>query len=318
MSWNLSDKNTKIYVAGHRGLAGSAIVEALNSKGYHNIITRTHQELELTDQHAVTNFFEQEKPEVVVLAAAKVGGIHANNTYPAEFIYSNLEIQNNVIHTSYEHKVKKLLFLGSSCIYPKHAPQPLKEEYLLSGHLEPTNAAYAIAKITGIEMCKSYNRQYGCNYISAMPTNLYGPGDNFHLENAHVLPALIHKFHLAKENNNPFVPLWGSGTPFREFLFSKDLGEACVFLLENYNEDEIINVGTGTDISIKELAELIQKITGYQGEIQWDSSKPDGTPKKLLDVDKINQLGWSATASLETGVQESYQWFLDNFDEMRK
>lgn len=318
MSWNLKDKNTKIYIAGHKGLAGSAIVESLKNSGYHNLIFRTHAELELTDQHAVTKFFKTEKPEVVVLAAAKVGGIHANSTYPAEFIFSNLQIQNNIIHTSYLYNVKKLLFLGSSCIYPKHAPQPLKEEYLLSGHLEPTNEAYAIAKITGVEMCKVYNKQYGCNFISAMPTNLYGPGDNFHLENAHVLPALIHKFHLAKENNNKYVPLWGSGKPYREFLYSKDLGDACVLLLESYNDNRIINVGAGKDIAIKDLAELIQKIIGYQGEIKWDSSKPDGTPKKLLDVERINNLGWKANTSLESGISQSYQWFINNTEFIRK
>jgi len=311
-------KSSKIFIAGHRGLAGSAISRALRSQGYENLLEVTRTQLDLTQGEQVSAFLEKEKPDVVILAAAKVGGIHANNTYPAEFIYENLQIQNNVIHQSYVHKVKKLLFLGSSCIYPKYSPQPLKEEYLLSGHLEPTNESYAVAKIAGIEMCRSYRRQYGCNFICAMPTNLYGPNDNFHLEKAHVLPALIHRFHIAKETNQPQLTLWGTGKPYREFLFSEDLGDACVFLLNNYNEPDIINVGTGVDVAIKELAETIQKIVGYEGEIQWDSSKPDGTPRKLLDVSRIADLNWKAKTNLEEGIKLSYQWFLENFDTARK
>jgi GDP-L-fucose synthase len=308
----------KIFVAGHRGLAGSAIVEALKEAEYTNIITRTRSELDLQNSEAVTDFMQSEKPDTVVLAAAKVGGIHANNTYSAQFIYENLQIQNNVIHQAHCADVRKLLFLGSSCIYPKYAPQPLKEEYLLSGHLEPTNEAYAVAKIAGIEMCRAYRKQYGRDYISAMPTNLYGPRDNFHLENAHVLPAMIHKFHIAKTEGHDAVPLWGSGKPYREFLYSLDLGRACVFLLEHYSGDRIVNIGTGNDVSIRELAETIQRTIGFTGRIDWDSSKPDGTPRKLLDVSKIKELGWQASTPLETGIQSSYQWFLDHQGELRQ
>lgn len=311
-------KDSKIFVAGHRGLAGSAIVEALKNRGYHNLVLRTRTELDLQQSEAVTEFMQSERPDVVVLAAAKVGGIHANHSYPAQFIYENLQIQNNVIHQAHEAGVKKLLFLGSSCIYPKYAPQPLKEEHLLSGHLEPTNEAYAVAKIAGIEMCRAYRKQYGRDFISAMPTNLYGPRDNFHLDNAHVLPAMIHKFHLAKIKKQAEVPLWGSGKPYREFLYSLDLGMACVFLLEEYSGDRIVNIGTGNDVSIRELAELIRGVVGYEGEITWDASKPDGTPRKLLDVSKIRELGWSAQTSLYDGVEASYRWFLENFCDLRQ
>jgi GDP-L-fucose synthase len=309
------NKNSKIYVAGHRGLAGSAITESLKNHGYLNLVTRSHAECELTDPTQVQNFFKSERPEVVILCAAKVGGIHANNTYPADFIYENLQIQNNVIHQSKLFDVKKLLFLGSSCIYPKYAPQPLKEEYLLSGTLEPTNEPYAIAKIAGIEMCRSYRRQYQCDFISAMPTNLYGFNDNFHLENSHVLPALIHKFHLAKLNHEPHVNIWGSGKPYREFLHSQDFGEACLFLLENYDGNEIVNVGTGKDISIKDLAELIRDTVNYEGELVYDESKPDGTPRKLLDTSRINELGWTPKLSLQEGLKITYQWFLDHYQQ---
>jgi GDP-L-fucose synthase len=261
---------------------------------------------------------QTERPEVVVLAAAKVGGIHANNTYPAQFIYENLQIQNNVIHQAHLADVQKLLFLGSSCIYPKYAPQPLKEEYLLSGHLEPTNESYAVAKIAGIEMCRAYRRQYGRDYISGMPTNLYGPRDNYHLDNAHVLPAMIHKFHLAKVEGRQSMQLWGSGKPYREFLYSLDLGRACTFLLERYSGDRIVNIGTGNDVSIRELAELVRNVVGYQGQLEWDSSKPDGTPRKLLDVQKIFDLGWQASTPLRDGIQASYQWFLEHQGELRQ
>jgi GDP-L-fucose synthase len=301
------ERNSKIYVAGHRGLAGSAIVRKLREEGFENLILRTSSELDLRDQRAVAAFFEEEKPEYVFLAAAKVGGINANNLYPATFIYDNLCIQNNVIHQSYLNGVKKLLFLGSSCIYPKMSPQPIKEEYLLSGYLEPTNDAYAIAKIAGIKMCQSYHKQYGSNFISAMPTNLYGPGDNYDLKNSHVLPALLRKFHEAKVNNEPTVTVWGTGKPRREFMHVDDLAAAALFLMENYDEPEIINIGTGEDLPIGELAELIQKITGYEGDIVFDTSMPDGTFQKLLDVSKINGLGWKAGIRLEEGVRETYQ-----------
>lgn len=309
---------SKIFVAGHRGLAGSSIVEALREQGFDNLILRSRDELDLQNSEAVADFMQTEKPNIVVLAAAKVGGIHANSTYPAQFIYENLQIQNNVIHQSHLAGVKKLLFLGSSCIYPKYAPQPLKEEYLLSGHLEPTNEAYAVAKIAGIEMCRAYRQQYGSDFISAMPTNLYGPRDNYHLENAHVLPAMIHKFHLAKSQNKDHITLWGSGKPYREFLYSLDLGRACVFLLQNYSDDRIVNIGTGNDVSIKELAELIQNVVGFEGEIRWDSDKPDGTPRKLLDVSKIFELGWKANTPLAEGIKSSYQWFLDHQGDIRQ
>lgn len=312
-------KDSKIYVAGHRGLVGSAIVNNLKSKGYTNVISRTHSELDLIDQNAVNEFFEKEKPEYVVLAAAKVGGIHANNTYPADFIYDNLMIECNVIKASYNNDVKKLLFLGSSCIYPKMSQQPIKEEYLLSGYLEPTNEAYALAKISGLKMCEYFNKQYGTNYISVMPTNLYGPNDNFDLQNSHVLPALIRKFHEAKVNNKPFVEVWGTGTPRREFLYVDDMADACVYLLENYeikqlelNKPQFVNVGTGIDVSIKELAELIKEAVGYAGELKFDTTKPDGTPRKLLDVNSLNNLGWKYNIDLKTGVNLTYKWYLEN------
>ncbi len=305
-------KTSKIYVAGHNGLVGSAITRRLKSIGYKNIVTRSRAELDLLNETAVKKFFQTEKPEYVFLAAAKVGGIMANHTKPAEFIHQNLVIQNNIIHHSYLSDIKKLLFLGSSCIYPKMAPQPIKEEYLLTGPLEATNAPYAIAKIAGITMCQSYNRQYDTNFISAMPTNLYGPGDNFDLENSHVIPAMIRKFHEAKINNKPTVTLWGSGTPKREFLFVDDLADGCIFLMNNYNDSSIINIGTGTDISIRQLANLIKKTTNYSGKIVWDTSKPNGTPRKLLRMKKIHHLGWKHNEELETGLKETYQWFLKN------
>jgi GDP-L-fucose synthase len=301
------NKNVKIYVAGHRGMVGSAIVRKLRREGFENIIVRTHQELDLKDQAAVNDFFAVEKPDYVVLAAARVGGIHANNVYRADFIYDNLIIEANVIHQSYVNKVKKLLFLGSSCIYPKMAPQPLKEEYLLTGPLEYTNEPYAIAKIAGIKLCEAYRAQYGCDFISAMPTNLYGPNDNYDLENAHVLPSLLRKFHEARIDNKPFVEIWGSGTPMREFLHVDDLADACYFLLNNYSSAETINVGTGTDISIRDLAMMIKKITGYTGELVFNSSKPDGTPKKLLDVSKLTQAGFTYKITLEEGIRRVYE-----------
>ena len=297
------DKEAKIYVAGHSGLVGSAIVRALEKNGFTNILTRTHAELDLLEQASVRGFFEKEKPEYVFLAAAKVGGIHANNTYPAEFIYENIQIQTNVIHSSYLSGVKKLCFLGSSCIYPKFAPQPIKEEYLLDGKLEPTNDAYAIAKIAGIKMCQAYNRQYGTNYISVMPTNLYGPNDNYDPENSHVLAALIRKFVEAKKSNAPSVTVWGTGKPRREFLHVDDMADACLFLMENYNDSEIVNIGTGEDISIRELGELIAEEAGYKGRIEYDASKPDGTPRKLLDISRIVKLGWRPKMILKDGVR---------------
>jgi GDP-L-fucose synthase len=300
-------KNSKIYIAGHRGLAGSAIVRKLEQEGFENLLLRTSSELDLRDQQAVKEFFEKEKPEYVFLAAAKVGGINANNLYPADFIYDNLCIQNNVIHQSYKNGVKKLLFLGSSCIYPKNSEQPIKEEYLLSGFLEPTNDAYAIAKIAGIKMCQAYNKQYGCNFISAMPTNLYGPGDNYDLNNSHVLPALLRKFHEAKISNEPTVTVWGTGKPRREFLHVDDLASACFFLMQNYNDPAIINIGTGKDISIGEMAAMIKKISGYQGVIIFDTSMPDGTFRKLLDVSKLHSLGWQPNISFEQGVRKTYE-----------
>ncbi len=301
------EKNAKIYVAGHKGMVGSAIKRKLEKEGYQNIVYRTSKELNLEDQQAVRQFFHQEKPEYVFLAAAKVGGINANNTYRAEFIYNNLMIQNNIIQESYLHGVKKLMFLGSSCIYPKLAPQPLKEEYLLTGLLEPTNEPYAIAKIAGIKMCEAYRSQYGCNYISVMPTNLYGPNDNYDLENSHVLPALIRKFHTAKINHLPSVEIWGTGNPRREFLHVDDLAEACFFLMQHYNEAQFLNVGTGEDIAIKDLALLVKKIVGYEGEIYFNTSKPDGTPRKLMDVNKLHSLGWKHKISLEEGIKSVYQ-----------
>jgi len=304
--------NAKVYVAGHRGLVGSAIVRKLKEEGFTNIIYRTSKELDLRDKDQVDQFFETEKPDYVFLAAAKVGGIVANNEYPADFIRDNLLIQTNIIDASYRNNVEKLLFLGSTCIYPKFAQQPLKEEYLLTGELEPTNEPYAIAKIAGIKMCQSYNRQYSTKYISVMPTNLYGPNDNFDLHTSHVLPALIRKFHEAKEKNAPFVEVWGTGTPKREFLYSDDLADACLFLMNNYEGNEIVNIGVGEDISIKELAEKVKAVVGYEGEINFDTSKPDGTPRKLVDVAKINSLGWKAGTSLDEGLNLAYQWFLNN------
>ncbi|UQZ75697.1 GDP-fucose synthetase [Niallia circulans] len=311
-------KDSKIYVAGHRGLVGSAIYRKLVSEGYTNLVSRTSKELDLRNPIEVNNFFDEEQIEYVFLAAAKVGGIVANNEYPADFIRDNLMIQTNVIDASYRTNVKKLLFLGSTCIYPKMAPQPLKEEYLLTGQLEPTNEPYAIAKIAGIKMCESYNRQYGTKYISAMPTNLYGENDNFDLHSSHVLPALIRKFHEAKANNSEYVEVWGTGTPKREFLYSDDLADACVFLMNNYEGNEIVNIGVGEDIPIKDLANLVKKVTGFEGELKFDTSKPDGTPRKLVDVAKINALGWKATTSLEEGLQKAYNWFLENELEVSK
>jgi GDP-L-fucose synthase len=302
--------DAKIYIPGHRGLVGSAIVRRLQRAGFTNLLTRTSAELDLRDQRAVADFFAAEKPDYVFLAAAKVGGILANNTYPAEFIYDNLAIQLNVIHQSYLNGVKKLLFLGSSCIYPKFAPQPMREEYLLDGKLEPTNEPYAIAKIAGIKMCQSYNRQYGTRYISVMPTNLYGPNDNFDLQNSHVLPALIRKFHEAKEKGQPYVEVWGSGTPRREFLHADDLADACLFLMQTYDDSEIVNIGVGEDISIAELAELIREVVGYEGELRFDRSKPDGTPRKLLDVSRLHSLGWQAAIPLREGIEQTYRWYV--------
>lgn len=304
------EKEAKIYVAGHRGMVGSAIYQKLKQEGYTNIVTRTSKELDLRNQHDVATFFENEKPEYVFLAAAKVGGIVANNTYRADFIYENIAIQSNVIHQAHVHQVKKLLFLGSSCIYPKLAPQPLKEDYLLTGTLEPTNEPYAIAKIAGIKMCEAYRSQYGDNFISVMPTNLYGYNDNYHPENSHVLPALIRRFHEAKVNEVPEVTIWGTGSPLREFLFSTDLAEACVFLMNNYDEEQFINIGVGEDISIKDLAILIKTIIGYKGELNFDSTKPDGTPRKLMDVSKLHALGWKHRIDLEEGIRLAYADFI--------
>jgi len=303
------NRNSKIYIAGHRGLVGSALTRKLEQEGYDNLILKTRKELDLLDESAVKNFFKSEKPDYVFLAAAKVGGILANDTYPADFIRENLAIQNNVIHSAYLANVKKLLFLGSSCIYPKNCPQPIKEEYLLSGELEPTNKAYAIAKIAGITECQSYNKQYGTNFISVMPANLYGPNDNFDPETSHVLPALIRKFHEAKIGNKKEVELWGGGVAKREFLYVDDLADACVFLMKNYDESEIINIGAGKDISIKELAEIIKETVGFEGKIKWDKSKPDGTPKKLLDASKLNALGWKHKTSLRQGIEKIYKYY---------
>jgi len=305
--------DAKIYVAGHRGLVGSAIVRNLEEKGYTNIICRTHKELDLTNQEAVRTFFEQEKPEYVFLAAAKVGGIHANNTYPADFIYDNLMIQNNVIKAAHDFEVKKLLFLGSTCIYPKMAPQPIKEEYLLTGALEETNEAYAVAKIAGLEMCKFFKRQYGDNFISCMPTNLYGPNDNFDLKNSHVLPALIRKFHEAKVNSSDVVEVWGTGTPLREFLYVDDMADACVFLMENYDGEQHVNIGTGEEVSIRELAETVKEVVGFEGELVFNTNMPDGTPRKLTTVEKLNGLGWKHKVSLNEGIKLAYDWFLENY-----
>ncbi len=306
------NKNDKIFVAGHRGLVGSAIVRNLQSKGYNNIVTRTHAELDLKDQAGVFEFFEKEKPDVVVLAAAKVGGINANNTAPAEFAYENMQIQCNVIHAAHVNKVKKLLFLGSTCIYPRMAPQPIPEDALLTGPLEETNEAYAIAKISGLEMCKFYKRQYGDDFISCMPTNLYGPYDNYDLSGSHVMPAMIRKFHEAKMGNAPSVELWGTGSPLREFLYVDDMADACVFLLENYSGEQHVNIGTGKELTIKELAETVKKTVGFEGEIIWNKDMPDGTPRKLTDVRKLHDLGWHHKVELEEGVKLAYDWFKDN------
>jgi GDP-L-fucose synthase len=307
------EKEAKIYVAGHRGMVGSAIVRELQNKGYHNIVTKTSKELDLRSQDAVRSFYETEKPQYVFVAAAKVGGIHANNVYRAEFLYDNLMIQNNLIHFAYESGVKKLLFLGSSCIYPKLAEQPLKEDYLLSGYLESTNEPYAIAKITGIKMCEAYRDQYGCNFISAMPTNLYGPNDNYHPENSHVLPALIRKFHEAKVSSTGQVEIWGDGTPMREFLYADDLANALVYLMENYNEKQFVNVGFGSDVTIKELAETVAKVVGFDGGMKYDSSKPNGTPRKLMDSSRLFSTGWKPKTNLEEGIRLAYQDFLNRY-----
>ena len=307
----------KIYVAGHRGLVGSAIVRSLKAKGYENIIGRTHKELDLTNQSAVQAFFEEERPEVVVLAAAKVGGINANNTYPAEFAYENLQIQCNVIKCCHDYKVKKLLFLGSTCIYPKMAEQPIVEDALLTGSLEPTNEAYAIAKIAGLEMCKFFKRQYGDNFISCMPTNLYGPNDNYDLNGSHVMPAMIRKFHDAKKKGAETVELWGTGTPLREFLYVDDMADACVFLLEEYDGEQHVNIGTGKEISIKELAETVQKVVGYEGKLVWNKEMPDGTPRKLTNVDKLHSLGFRHKVELQAGIELAYQWFCENVESAR-
>ena len=306
---------SKIYIAGHRGLVGSAIQRRLAAGGYKNIITRGHAALDLIDQRAVATFFEEERPEYVFLAAAKVGGIHANNTYPADFIYQNLMIESNIIQAAYQQGVKKLLFLGSSCIYPRHAPQPMKEEHLLTGLLEPTNEPYAIAKIAGIKMCAAYNRQYGTNFMSAMPTNLYGPGDNYDLKNSHVLPALIRKMHEAKERGDKEVIVWGTGKPLREFLYSDDLADACVFLMERHNAldlGEFVNIGSGREIAIRELAELVAEVVGFHGKLVFDSSKPDGTPRKLLDVSRLHALGWQAKTGFRDGIARSYADYQQN------
>ncbi len=306
------EKHSKIYIAGHRGMVGSAIERRLRQDGYENIVTRSSKELDLRNQQAVNEFFETEKPNYVFLAAARVGGIVANNTYRADFIYENLMMEANIIHASYINKVEKLLFLGSSCIYPKLAPQPLKEDYLLSGYLEHTNQPYAVAKIAGIELCDGYRAQYGCNFISAMPTNLYGPNDNYDLTKSHVLPALLRKFISAKRNNESFVEIWGTGTPKREFLYVNDLADACLFLMNNYNEKGLVNVGWGIDVTILELAQLVKKIVGYEGELKFDTSKPDGTPQKLMDVTKLTNLGWKASTTLEDGIRAVFNDIKDN------
>jgi len=308
------EKSAKIYVAGHRGLVGSAIVRSLRSSGHENLIFRSSNELNLERQERVEAFFDQERPEYVFLAAAKVGGIWANSTYPAEFIYNNMAIEMNVVHASYIYDVKKLLFLGSSCIYPRHCPQPMKEEHLLSGHLEPTNEPYAVAKIAGIKMCQAYNRQYGTRFISLMPTNLYGPGDNFDLKTSHVLPALIRKCHEAKVNGDGSVEIWGTGTPRREFLYVDDLADACLFLMEHYEAGDIINVGVGKDQSIRELAELVAELVGFEGDLRFDPAQPDGTPLKLLDVSRLTAVGWQARTPLREGVKRTYQWYLDQLE----
>ena len=311
------EKTDKIYVAGHRGLVGSAIVKNLQERGYANVFGKTHKELDLTDQSQVRNFFEKERPDVVVLAAAKVGGIHANNTAPAEFAYENMQIQCNVIKCCHDFKVKKLLFLGSTCIYPKLAPQPIPEDALLTGPLEETNEAYAIAKISGLKMCQFYKRQYGDDFISCMPTNLYGPNDNYDLSGSHVMPAMIRKFHEAQKNDSPSVELWGTGTPLREFLYVDDMADACVFLLEHYSGEQHVNIGTGKEVTIRQLAETVQRTVGYQGKIIWNTDMPDGTPRKLTDVSKLHGLGWNHKVDLEEGVQLAYDWFKENVESAR-
>ena len=308
------DRSKKIYVAGHRGLVGSALVRRLEKDGFTNILTRMHAELDLTRQADVETFFAEEKPDYVILAAAKVGGIHANDTYPADFIMKNLQIECNVIDAAYQNQVKKLLFLGSSCIYPRECPQPIKEEYLLSGYLEKTNEAYALAKIAGLKMCAFYNQQYGTNYISVMPCNLYGINDNFALENSHVLPALIRKFHEAKKSGAPTVTVWGSGKPLREFLNVDDLADACLYLMDHYEGNDFFNVGYGEEVTILELAELVKKVTGYQGEIVMDASRPDGTPRKLTDIRRIKETGWKPKIDLETGIRQTYEWFCEKYE----
>jgi GDP-L-fucose synthase len=305
------EKNNKIFVAGHRGMVGSAIVRKLKQDGFVNLITRTSAELDLRNQEAVNDFFAKEKPEYVFLAAAKVGGIVANNTYRAEFLYDNLLIETNIIHAAYLNGVKKLLFLGSSCIYPKLAPQPLKEEFLLTGLLEPTNEPYAIAKITGIKLCEAYRDQYGCNFVSAMPTNLYGPGDNYHLQNSHVIPAMIRKFHEAKQSNAAFVEIWGTGSPLREFMYADDVADACVFLMKQYNEKLFVNIGTGEEVTIKDLALMVKEVVGFGGDIQFNTSKPDGTPRKLMDSARLHNMGWKHAVSLKDGLKKTYPFFLE-------
>lgn len=311
------DTHSKIYVAGSRGLVGSALVRTLRAQGYENLLLRSSRELDLRNQAAVDDFFATEKPDYVFLAAAKVGGIQANNTYRAEFLYDNLMIEANIIHSAYCHGAQKLLFLGSSCIYPKLCPQPMKEEYLLTGFLEPTNEPYAIAKIAGLKLCENYCRQYGVNFISAMPTNLYGLNDNFDLANSHVLPALMRKFHEAKVNGDPTVTVWGTGTPLREFLYVDDLADALVFLMNTYNGVDFVNVGTGQEVSIKELALTMKAVVGYEGELVFDTTKPDGTPRKLLDVSRLNAAGWQAKTDLKTGIEQTYAWFLQSYDSLR-
>lgn len=311
------NKDSKIYIAGHKGMVGSAITRHLSDEGYSNLVLRTSKELDLRNQEAVFSFFATAQPDYVFLAAAKVGGIVANNTYRADFIYENLAIQNNIIHAAYLQGVKKLMFLGSSCIYPKMAPQPLKEDALLTGLLEPTNEPYAIAKIAGIKMCEAYRAQYGCDFISVMPTNLYGPNDNYDLQKSHVLPAMIRKFHEAKVKQDKAVYLWGSGSPMREFLHADDLANACIFLMHNYSEEGFVNIGTGTDVTIKALAEMVKKIVGFEGELVWDSSKPDGTPRKLMDVSRLHGLGWQHQIELEQGIALAYQDFLQNHEALR-
>ena len=311
------NKSDKIYVAGHRGLVGSAIVRNLKEKGYTNIIGKTHSELDLTNQAAVREFFDKERPDIVVLAAAKVGGINANNTAPADFAYENMQIQCNVIKCAHDYRVKKLLFLGSTCIYPRLAPQPIPEDALLTGPLEQTNEAYAIAKISGMQMCKYFKRQYGDNFISCMPTNLYGPYDNYDLSGSHVMPAMIRKFHDAKINNSLSVELWGTGAPLREFLYVDDMADACVFLLENYEGEQHVNIGTGKEVTIKELAEAVQRTVGYEGEIIWNKDMPDGMPRKLTDVSKLHKLGWTHKVELDEGIRLAYEWFKENVESAR-